>query len=127
MRAMDAAGNVCASQSVTVQFEGKPPRTGDDAPLTAAGLPVPQTQALTVHLTAWDQNGLSGVKETWWSLDGGDWTQGTSVTVPAVNGYHFISYYSVDNAGNRESTRSCTVRMVIVAKSVHRGPLARRR
>jgi hypothetical protein len=88
---------------------------------------VPQTQALTVHLTAWDQDGLSGVRTSSYKLDGGDGTQGTSVTVPAVTGYHIISYYSVDNAGNRESTRSCTVRTVIAAKVVHRGLLARRR
>jgi len=112
-RVTDRAGNASSLVTRTVKVDGKPPQTAADAPRDSLGAPVPQSQALTVHLTATDQVALSGVKETWWSLDGGNWTKGTSVAVPAVNGYHFIRSYSIDNAGNRESTETCTVRMVI--------------
>ncbi len=126
-RAYDKAGNSTSLITKTVKVDGKPPQTANDAPRDSAGAPVPQSQALTVHLTAADQAALSGVKETWWSLDGGTWTKGTSVSVPAQNGYHFVRYYSVDNAGNLESVRTCAVRMVISAKALHRGLAARRR
>jgi len=126
-RVYDKAGNSTSLVTRTVKIDGKPPQTANDAPRDSAGAPVPQTQALTVHLTPTDQAALSGVKETWWSLDGGTWTKGTSVSVPAQNGYHFVRYYSVDNAGNSESVRTCTVRMVISAKALHRGLPARRR
>ena len=125
-RIYDRAGNSTSLITRTVKIDGKPPQTANDAPRDSAGVPVPQSQALTVHLTPTDQAALSGVKETWWSLDGGTWTKGTSVSVPAVNGYHFVRYYSTDNAGNSESVRTCTVRMVISAKALHRGLAARR-
>jgi len=125
-RIYDRAGNSTSLITRTVKIDGKPPQTANDAPRDSTGAPVPQSQALTVHLTAADQITLSGIKETWWSLDGGSWTKGTSVSVPAVNGYHFVRYYSVDNAGNSESVRACTVRMVLSAKALHRGLAARR-
>jgi hypothetical protein len=125
-RVYDKAGNSTSLVTRTVKIDGKPPQTANDAPRDSTGAPVPQSQALTVNLTAADQAALSGVKETWWSLDGGGWTKGTSVSVPAVNGYHFVRYYSVDNAGNSESVKTCTVRMVVSAKALHRGLAARR-
>jgi protocatechuate 3,4-dioxygenase beta subunit len=118
-RSVDYAGNKESPKSVTVFIDGRAPCTTDDAPV------VPVTTGTVVTLAPVDP--LSGVKETWWSLDNGTWTKGTSVAVPAVNGYHFISYYSVDNVGNVESVRSCTVLMQIGAKSVHHGPQRRRR
>jgi hypothetical protein len=70
------------------------------------------SSSVTVILTATD-NG-SGVAYTEYQLDGGTWTRGTTVTVAAPRKTaaavsHSLSYHSVDNAGNAETTKTCTV------------------
>ena len=109
-RSTDDAGLVEAEHHVTVLIDTSRPITTDDAP---SG---PQATDVTVHLTATDT--WSGVAQTCYQIDGGDWTQGTSVLIPALaahanDGLHTIRYYSVDNAGNTEAGyRVCTVRIV---------------
>ena len=66
----------------------------------------PQTFALSPS-----DAGGSGVAGTWWQLDSvsGAWTPGTSVPVsaPASGGAaHQLYWYSRDNSGNQEATRS---------------------
>jgi len=89
-----------------VKIDARQPQTTNDAPLT------PRTGTVTVHLTAADSltgvTACSGVKETSYSLDGGGWVKGTSVSVSGL-GRHWICYYSTDNAGNAEMTRWCSV------------------
>ena len=47
---------------------------------------------------------MSGVKETWWRVNGGAWTKGNSVDIPAEQRGDFgLDWYSVDNAGNVET------------------------
>jgi hypothetical protein len=58
----------------------------------------------------------SGVAYTEHTVDGGGFTRGTIVTVPAPadhsgDGVHIVAYRSVDNAGNVEATRTRTVRI----------------
>jgi hypothetical protein len=83
-----------------------------------------------VRLTAADDlrgvTACSGVKETLYSLDGGNWTRGTQVTIRAAGhaGGHTIAYYSIDNAGNVELARSCSVTIAAASASGH---AARRR
>ena len=105
-RSTDAAGNLEGTQSCEVKIDARPPQTTNDAPLA------PQTGDVTVHLTAADSltgvTACAGVKETWYALDGGGWQQGSSVPVSG-NGLHWIAYYSVDNVGNAEMTRWCSV------------------
>ncbi|MBN2457636.1 PGF-pre-PGF domain-containing protein, partial [Candidatus Woesearchaeota archaeon] len=48
---------------------------------------------------------LSGIDYTSYKLDSGDWTNGTSVTVTGTKN-HTLLFYSVDNAGNVEATRT---------------------
>jgi len=91
----DVAGNVGTLASCVVRLDGKPPTTTSDAPVAPVAGP------LTVHLTAVDQAGLSGVAATYYRLDASGWTQGTSVAVSGV-GLHILTYYSVDNAGKAE-------------------------
>jgi Bacterial Ig domain len=67
---------------------------------------------VTVHLTANDAG--SGVNVTEYSVDGGSYTVGNTVTIPAPadgsnDGAHTIAYFSADNAGNVEQVKSATV------------------
>lgn len=98
-RSTDAAGNSESAGPVTVQIDTSRPWTSNDAPIG------PQSTAVTVHLTGHDA--FSGIAQVWYSVDGADWTQGTSPVIAAPPGHsndglHTISYYSVDNAGNYE-------------------------
>ena len=74
-------------------------------------------RAVTLHLTATDNPGGTGVAYTKSSLDqGATWTKGRALTVPALSdhtndGAHAILYRSADKAGNLEKSRSVTVRI----------------
>ncbi len=105
-RSTDVAGNVATIGSCVVRLDGRPPRTTSDAPVTPAPGP------LTVHLTAVDQPGLSGVAATYYSLDGAAWTPGTSVVVAGI-GLHWLLFYSVDAAGNSEQTWQVTPIVIV--------------
>jgi hypothetical protein len=70
-------------------------------------------------LTAADTGG-SGVASTWYQLDGGAWTAGTSVAVAAPasgSAPHTIKWYSIDVATNQEVTKNVafTVAAPVVA------------
>ncbi len=70
--------------------------------------------AAKVVLTATDKG--SGVAATWFQVDEGPWTAGTTVVVPASkdhtsDGEHTIAFYSVDNCRNAESARTVVVRI----------------
>ena len=102
--AVDAAGNGrCSVVPHTVTIDNTPPSTTDDAPFGARNTDV------TVHLTATDAT--SGVASTEYSVDGGAWTTGNTVTVAAAGheGTNTIQYRSTDNAGNVEPTKTATV------------------
>lgn len=69
---------------------------------------------VTVLLTATDDS--SGVAGTYYSFDGSTWLAGTSFEIAATadhlaDGEHVASYKSVDNAGNWETPKSCTVKI----------------
>jgi large repetitive protein len=65
---------------------------------------------VTVLLDASDNSGGSGVASTHYNVDGGTDQAGTSVSVSG-DGTHTISYYSVDNAGNKETPHDATVKI----------------
>ena len=117
-RAVDNAGNVEWPNYVLVSIDGKPPRTIDDAD------DLWHSEDVTVYLDASDD--LSGVRYQRYSVDGGVWQGGSSVTIAALedhsnDGVHQIRYYAVDWAGNREVTRTCQVMIDTTAPLV---PLA---
>jgi len=106
-----AAGDLAAGLDVN---DTTPPVTTDDA-LTGW-----QTGPVTVHLTPTDSgSGMSGGSaQTEYRIDGGPWKTGTSVTLRAAirhkrpglaAGDHLVEYRSIDNAGNTESIKSCTL------------------
>ena len=109
-----------------MKIDNLDPVTKNDAPLT------PRTTDTTVHLTPFDA--VSGVKETWYSLDGATAVKGTSVLITAAGhvGRHWIRYCSIDNAGNVEMSRWFSVDVAAaevhsVARGPHHGVVIRRR
>ncbi|HEX9094321.1 MAG TPA: hypothetical protein VF902_10100, partial [Coriobacteriia bacterium] len=75
-----------------------PPVTGDDAATTYFG-------TATITLTPTDVGG-TGVDYTMWRFDSAPvWNTGTVAATSTV-GLHTLEFYSVDNAGNRETTQS---------------------
>jgi hypothetical protein len=62
-----------------------------------------------VTLTATDET--SGVDYTMYRIDGGSWRGYTGTFTVSTDGTHKVDYYSVDNAGNRESTKSVSFKI----------------
>jgi len=80
------------------------PTTTDNAPTSW------QNATVTVTLTATDPTPSSGVARTYYSVNQGTWTVGTVVVISS-EGTNTLSYYSVDNAGNTETTKTAIVRI----------------
>ncbi len=69
---------------------------------------------VTINLTATDD--LSGVRETYYRIDGGDWETGTVVLVHALpdgssDGNVTVEYRSVDHSGNNGTIINITVKI----------------
>ena len=88
------------------------------APVTTAtlegikGLNDVYASSVTINLTA-DDGDLtigSGVKSTYYSIDGAEFTVGKSIVVE-TDGDHTIRYYSEDNAGNNEVEKNITFKI----------------
>lgn len=88
----DAFGNAETTKTAVVRID-------KTAPVTTCDAVASYTRTATMHLSAADS--LSGVAQTYWSLDGGPVTPGLSA-VTSVAGAHTMSYWSVDAAGNAE-------------------------
>ena len=103
--AIDVDGNAGPTTTRKVVVDTTPPTTTDDAPTGWQG------KAVTVDFTATDDgSGMSGGQAgTWYSVDGGSYAAGSSVTLG--NGSHTLSYYSRDAAGNAESTKTVSVKV----------------
>jgi len=104
VEARDRAGN-SASKSIAFIIDTTAPQTDAHVISGVVGEAGWWKSAVTIDLTALDpvSGGTStGVAETWYRLDGGAWTQGTSLDV-ADEGMHAVEFYSVDRAGNTEA------------------------
>ena len=71
---------------------------------------------VSLTLSATDNPGGSGVDRTLYKIDGGAWQTGATVLIAAPkdhsdDGRHRVSYHSVDNAGNWEAVKTCTVKI----------------
>jgi hypothetical protein len=78
------------------------------APVTSSDATSSYVGTATIHFTAHDNSGGLGVGATYYSLDGGGFVQGTSVTTTAT-GSHSLLFYSTDKASptpNSESVKS---------------------
>ncbi|QWV95820.1 cytochrome c3 family protein [Geomonas nitrogeniifigens] len=100
---IDNAGNQEVTKSVAITVQA--PVSDTVAPVTTSSFN-PTVNAVfkasqAVTLSATDAG--SGVKSTYFKIDSGTFTAGTSFTVSG-DGLHTFSYYSVDNANNTETT-----------------------
>ena len=95
--ATDRAGNSTNAQSAAVRIDRTAPSTTVTAP------PAWNKSDLTLTLVAND--GLSGVANTFYQLDGGAQAEGTSVPV-TDEGNHTLKFWSVDAAGNTEGANT---------------------
>lgn len=99
----DKAGNTTtANSSPAVNIDTVAPNTTADAPAAWNNLNV------TVELKASD--GMSGVKATYYTLDGGSQQTGTSVQISS-EGIHTLEYWSVDNADNSETHKTAQIKI----------------
>jgi hypothetical protein len=90
----------------------------------------PPTTAVTGASNAWTDgnvtlslsptDGLSGVADTVYAVDGGAAQSGTSVVLSS-EGEHTVTFHSTDNAGNVEATRTATVRIDKTAPTISHG------
>ncbi len=106
---LDVAGNREVTKVANFNVQAPPPPADTTPPTTTSsfnpvvGTNLKASQAVT--LTAIDNGGGSGVKATYYRIDGGAFVQGTSFSVSG-DGLHTFTYYSVDNANNTEAART---------------------
>lgn len=102
---VDPNGNRETTRSATVHIDTVAPESTATVPAVARGA------AKSVAIVATDAG--SGVSTTYWRVGGGSVAQGTTMTLPSVSGTYSVEYASVDAAGNRETTKTATVRVVV--------------
>lgn len=124
---IDADGNREANKTALVQIDKTSPSTACDVSSTYVDI-------AKVTLVPSDSGG-SAIKTTKWRLDSSPtWSTGTLVTT-AVPGLHTLEFYSEDNAGNAEPTKTrsftvaaasgtlLTIKASSVAPSTYRQPV----
>ncbi|KAA0548785.1 hypothetical protein FZW96_06915 [Bacillus sp. BGMRC 2118] len=99
---IDLAGNKESVQKVTVKIDKTVPVTQSDVAESWTN------EDVQVTLTATYAH--SGISKTFYSINGSEFQEGTSFTV-SQEGISEISYYSVDQAGNREPVQTSTVKI----------------
>ncbi|PLS01446.1 OmpL47-type beta-barrel domain-containing protein [Neobacillus cucumis] len=99
---IDNAGNFEIQQKIEVVVDKTAPVTVSDVKDQW------YTDSVNVKLTARDD--LSGVKATYYSIDGADFSEGTNAAV-GTEGVHQLAFYSVDNAGNIEEQKTVEVKI----------------
>ncbi len=98
----DKAGNSTRADSAKVNIDRTAPNTNAVAP--AGWTNTDQTVTLVPH------DALSGVRATFYMLDGGTTQGGTSVLIKG-DGVHTLKYWSVDKAGNAEAQKTVEVKI----------------
>lgn len=106
---VDKVGNTEAAQSIEVKID----RT---APVTASEAPALWVKEAAVQITATDAH--SGIAKTYYSINGSDYQEGTSFTVEN-EGINKVSFYSVDQAGNKEAAHDIEVKIDRTAPVTH--------
>jgi hypothetical protein len=95
----------CSLSNVSLSSDSVPPHTTSDRVACYAS-------SATIHLTATDNAGGSGVAHTYYTVNGLPQTEGTTVDVGGANTYT-LTYWSVDAAGNVESPHTVTFSIIV--------------
>jgi len=102
---VDNTGNIEATETKAVTLDDLPPTTICNPPEGEYYVSVP------VNFTSEDD--AVGVKETYyWTSSEERWIEYTEPFTITGKGYHEVQYYSIDNLGNRESTKSTSYTIV---------------
>ncbi len=101
--AVDAAGNSAAPRTALVRIDNSAPVSSNGAPSAWSATPI------TAVLSAADP--LSGVARTYFRLDGGATAEYVTPFEVAAEGVHSVEYWSVDAAGNTETTKTASIRI----------------
>jgi hypothetical protein len=109
----DKAGNVTNATVGNINIDRTAPQTTSDAPASWV------SHDVTVHFSATDN--LSGVKATYYTVDGQGQQSGSSATVSG-EGLHTLKYWSVDNAGNVENGKTAVVQIDKTAPTITGAP-----
>ncbi len=125
-RSTDNLGNQEKAKQLAVILDKTPPKTaiaGSDSLVEGVVNTVSPVTSFT--LTATDS--LSGVRNIWYRIDGGQWQLFTAgFTLAGLNaGAHAISFHAVDNVGNEEAEQAITVRLIVfdVKKGISLDPV----
>ena len=105
----DVAGNSTMASSTPVKIDLTAPST------VTSSVPDWSNGNVTLTLSATDS--LSGVAATYFTVDGGSTQTGTSVVLTA-EGTHTVVFWSVDQAGNVESSHTASVKIDKTAPSI---------
>ncbi|MFW9810522.1 MAG: OmpL47-type beta-barrel domain-containing protein [Candidatus Thorarchaeota archaeon] len=100
---VDTACNEEFPKSIEIKIDKTAPTTVA-SPTGDHGLNGWYVSQVTVDLLTNDPTPCSGVAYTKYSLDNGDWELFSVPIYINLEGYHNISFYAVDNAGNTEDT-----------------------
>ena len=103
--------NTGATSSPAVKIDRTPPTT------SVSGAPSNEWTNGSVTLTLSPSDNLSGVGKTFFTVDSGADTTGTSIPL-TTEGDHTITYWSVDKAGNTEAAHTVHVRIDKTAPTI---------
>ncbi|HEC35830.1 MAG TPA: hypothetical protein ENI39_04775, partial [Anaerolineae bacterium] len=106
-RSTDNAGNVEATQTLTVRIDTVPPSTTASADCSTPGNGGWCRGPVDVTFSASDAG--SGVDATQYRIDGGSWQAYFGPFIISTDGDHTVEFYSVDVAGNQETAGSVQV------------------
>ncbi|MCD6142375.1 chitobiase/beta-hexosaminidase C-terminal domain-containing protein, partial [Candidatus Bipolaricaulota bacterium] len=102
--AIDNAGNTASEQSFSVKIDSTSPVSSVSISGTKEGNVY--TTDVTVSISRTDS--MSGIAYTKYRVNGGTWTTYTAPFTLSTDGTYTVDYYSADNAGNTESTKTAT-------------------
>lgn len=97
----DTAGNIETTETTSVRIDSSKPVTTSNAPVAT------QSRDVTVTLTATDVG--SGVSRTYVRVGAGSVATYTAPVVVSSDGTTTVSFWSVDKAGNVETTKTANV------------------
>jgi outer membrane protein assembly factor BamB len=105
---VDRAGNIETQRSLLIKVDSVAPSSQAQASSTWSYDVWYQSPA---QINIWATDSLSGMANTYYTIDGGATQTYTTAFSISAGGVHVVNYWSVDFAGNTETQKSLTVRV----------------